>query len=143
MLAAYLMFFALQRRAEPVTTSFVGYVSMITGTAVGAAAFGERLPAIAWPALALIAGSMWLLKRPASDVAATSIERHDAGAGMRERPLLTFSENSLVRLQREGPAALRVEAVALRRHCLAAVGRLRIRSRQAGEGVKTDEDQVL
>jgi hypothetical protein len=64
MLAAYLMFFALQRRAEPVTTSFVGYVSMITGTALGAAAFGERLPAIAWPALALIAGSMWLLKRP-------------------------------------------------------------------------------
>jgi drug/metabolite transporter (DMT)-like permease len=73
MLAAYLMFFALQRRAEPVTTSFVGYVSMITGTAAGAVAFGERLPAIVWPALALIAGSMWLLKRPASDVAAASI----------------------------------------------------------------------
>jgi drug/metabolite transporter (DMT)-like permease len=96
MLAAYLMFFALQRRAEPVTTSFVGYVSMITGTAVGAAAFGERLPAIAWPALALIVGSMWLLKRPASDVAATSIQSDTTPApACANDHCSAFSENSL------------------------------------------------
>jgi drug/metabolite transporter (DMT)-like permease len=66
MIAAYLLFFALQRKAEPVTVSFVGYVSMATGIAVAALGFGEHLPAIVWPALALIAGSMWLIRRPAS-----------------------------------------------------------------------------
>lgn len=70
MMAGYLLFFALQRKAEPVTTSFVGYVAMLTGTAIGVIGFGERLPALVWPALALIAGSMWLLKRSASPVAA-------------------------------------------------------------------------
>jgi drug/metabolite transporter (DMT)-like permease len=65
MMGAYLMFFVLQRRAGPVTTSFVGYVSMTTGVAIGAIGFGERLPGLAWPALALIAGSMWLLQRSA------------------------------------------------------------------------------
>jgi hypothetical protein len=63
MVGAYLLYFALQRRAEPLTTSFVGYVSMLTGTAVAAVGLGERLAAITWPALALIAGSMWLLAR--------------------------------------------------------------------------------
>jgi drug/metabolite transporter (DMT)-like permease len=62
MMAGYLLFFTLQRRAEPVTLSFVGYVSMSTGMAVAALGFGERLPAIVWPALALIVGSMWLLQ---------------------------------------------------------------------------------
>jgi drug/metabolite transporter (DMT)-like permease len=67
MMAGYLLFFTLQRRAEPVTLSFVGYVSMSTGMAIAALGFGERLPAIVWPALALIVGSMWLLQRsPAS-----------------------------------------------------------------------------
>lgn len=65
MVGAYLLFFALQRKATPVTTSFVGYISMMTGTAVGALGLGERLPLIAWPALALIVVSMWLLKRSA------------------------------------------------------------------------------
>lgn len=82
MMGAYLMFFALQRKAEPVTTSFVGYVSMLTGTAAGVIGFGERLPAIVWPALALIAGSMWLLKTsaaaaaPAAAPAATCSNSH-------------------------------------------------------------------
>lgn len=70
MMAAYLLFFALQRRAEPVMLSFVGYVSMLTGTAVAAVGFGESLPAVVWPALGLIAGSMWLVKRSASPAAA-------------------------------------------------------------------------
>ena len=62
-IASYLLFFALQRRAGPVTTSFVGYVSMITGTIVAAVGFGEHLPVPAWPALGLIAGSVWLLQK--------------------------------------------------------------------------------
>lgn len=66
MMGGYLLFFALQRKAEPVTMSFVGYVSMTTGIAVGAVGFGERLPMLVWPAFALIAGSMWLLKRSAA-----------------------------------------------------------------------------
>lgn len=74
MMAAYLLFFALQRNAEPVTTSFVGYVSMLTGTAVGVVGFGERLPVIVWPALALIVGSMWLLKASTAAAAAPAAE---------------------------------------------------------------------
>lgn len=72
MMAAYLLFFTLQRKAEPVTTSFVGYVSTMTGTAVAAVGFGERLPVIVWPALALIAGSVWMLKRSAPAAAAAA-----------------------------------------------------------------------
>jgi drug/metabolite transporter (DMT)-like permease len=65
-IASYLLFFALQRRAGPVTTSFVGYVSMITGTIVAAVGFGEHLPLAAWPAFAFIAGSVWLLQKSAA-----------------------------------------------------------------------------
>jgi drug/metabolite transporter (DMT)-like permease len=74
MVGAYLLFFALQRRAEPVISSFVGYVSMLTGTAVAAVGFGERVSAIAWPALALIAASMWLLRRATAADAAAAAE---------------------------------------------------------------------
>jgi drug/metabolite transporter (DMT)-like permease len=81
MIAGYLLFFALQRKAEPVTVSFVGYVSMTTGTAVGAIGFGEGLSAVVWPALALIVGSMWLLKRPASGTPlAESTPMQDTGS---------------------------------------------------------------
>ena len=72
MMAAYLLFFALQRTAEPVTVSFVGYISMTTGMAVAALGFGEQLPAIVWPALALIAGSIWLTWRSASSARLTA-----------------------------------------------------------------------
>lgn len=75
MMAAYLLFFALQRKAEPVTVSFVGYVSMTTGLAVAALGFGEQLPTIVWPALALIVGSMWLIRRSASSSATVEPER--------------------------------------------------------------------
>jgi drug/metabolite transporter (DMT)-like permease len=78
MMAAYLLFFALQRRAEPVTTSFVGYVSMTTGMTAGAIGFGESLPALVWPALALVAGSMWLLKSAAAAAPATVSDTGDA-----------------------------------------------------------------
>ena len=74
MMAGYLLFFALQRKAEPVTVSFVGYVSMTTGIAVAAIGFGEHLPAIVWPALALIVGSMWLIKRSALPAPAIAVE---------------------------------------------------------------------
>jgi drug/metabolite transporter (DMT)-like permease len=66
LLGSYLLFFILQRRAEAVTISFVGYVSMVTGTGVAAIQFGEQLPLAAWPALGLIGGSVWLLKRSAA-----------------------------------------------------------------------------
>ena len=74
MMAGYLLFFALQRKAEPVTVSFVGYVSMTTGIAVAAIGFGEHLPAIVWPALALIVGSMRLIKRSALSAPASVAE---------------------------------------------------------------------
>jgi drug/metabolite transporter (DMT)-like permease len=91
MIAAYLMFFALQRRAEPVMTSFVGYVSMITGTAVGVVAFGDRLLAVAWPALALIVGSMWLLKGRAPNI----MENTAASSACANDHCSAISENSL------------------------------------------------
>lgn len=58
----YLFYFALQRRAEPVTFSFIGYVMMIVGVTVGTLAFGERLPWTVWPAAALVLGALVLLQ---------------------------------------------------------------------------------
>jgi drug/metabolite transporter (DMT)-like permease len=65
-IASYLLFFMLQRRAGPLTTSFVGYVAMITATIVAAVGFGDQLPLAAWPAFGLIAGSVWLLQKSAA-----------------------------------------------------------------------------
>lgn len=53
--------FLLQRRAGPVTFSFIGYGMLLTGIAAAAALFGE------WPApdivlaLAVVAGMLWWL----------------------------------------------------------------------------------
>lgn len=58
----YLFYFALQRRAEPLTFSFIGYVMMLTGAAIGTAAFGERLPWTVWPAAGLVLGALLLLQ---------------------------------------------------------------------------------
>ena len=80
MIAAYLLFFTLQRRAEPVTVSFVGYVSMTTGMVVAAVGFGEALPDAVWPALALIAVSMWLIKRSAVSAVAAAASPVGAAA---------------------------------------------------------------
>lgn len=80
-MAGYLLFFTLQRRAGPVVLSFVGTVSMATGLAVAAIGFGEAVPAALAPALALIGASMWLLRRPSGDAApdaAPTASRADA-----------------------------------------------------------------
>lgn len=66
LVAGYLLYFKLQQRAEPVTFSFMGYVVMATGVAVGTLVFGERLPWTAWPALALIGGALWLVRGTAA-----------------------------------------------------------------------------
>lgn len=68
----YLLYFALQRRAEPVTFSFMGYVSMATGVAAGTLAFGEQLPWTTLPALAAIGAALWLLQRSPGPAPATA-----------------------------------------------------------------------
>jgi drug/metabolite transporter (DMT)-like permease len=66
LVAGYLLYFLLQQRAEPVTFSFMGYVVMVTGVAIGTLFFGERLPPTTLPALALIGSALWLIRRSAS-----------------------------------------------------------------------------
>lgn len=66
LVAGYILYFLLQQRAEPVTFSFMGYVVMATGVAIGTAAFGERLPWTTVPALALISAALWLMKSTAA-----------------------------------------------------------------------------
>jgi drug/metabolite transporter (DMT)-like permease len=66
----YLFYFALQRRAEPVTFSLIGYVMMLSGVAVATLAFGERLPWTVWPAAALVLVALRLLSSPAVPTAA-------------------------------------------------------------------------
>jgi drug/metabolite transporter (DMT)-like permease len=66
LVAGYILYFLLQQRAEPVTFSFMGYVVMATGVAIGTVAFGERLPWTTLPALALISAALWLMKGTAA-----------------------------------------------------------------------------
>ena len=66
LVAGYILYFLLQQRAEPVTFSFMGYVVMATGVAIGTVAFGERLPWTTLPALALISAALWLMKSTAA-----------------------------------------------------------------------------
>lgn len=61
LVAGYLLYFALQRRADPVTFSFIGYVMMLTGVAAGTLFFGERLSAAVWPASVLVLAALVLL----------------------------------------------------------------------------------
>ena len=75
----YLFYFALQRRAEPVTFSFIGYVMMVPGVAIGTFAFGERLPWTVWPAAALVFAALLLLQSPARAAMPAAI-RLDRGA---------------------------------------------------------------
>ncbi len=65
MVAGYAMYFELIRRSDAVTFSFVGYVMMLTGVAVGVGILGERLPPSAMPALALIVTAFLLIRRAA------------------------------------------------------------------------------
>jgi drug/metabolite transporter (DMT)-like permease len=66
LVAGYILYFLLQQRAEPVTFSFMGYVVMATGVAIGTAVFGERLPWTTVPALALISAALWLMRSTAA-----------------------------------------------------------------------------
>jgi drug/metabolite transporter (DMT)-like permease len=63
LVGGYRLYVVLQRRAEPVTFSFMGYVTMATGVAAGIGWFGERLAWTTWPALALILAALWLVQR--------------------------------------------------------------------------------
>jgi drug/metabolite transporter (DMT)-like permease len=63
LVGGYRLYFILQRRAEPVTFSFMGYVTMATGVAAGTGWFGERLAWTTWPALGLILAALWLVQR--------------------------------------------------------------------------------
>jgi len=71
----YIFYFALQRRAEPVTFSFMGYVMMIPGVVIGIFAFEERLPWTVWPAAALVFAALLLLQAPARGATPTALRR--------------------------------------------------------------------
>ena len=60
----YQLYFALQRRAEPVTFSFMGYVSMMTGVLAGTQVFGERLHWSTGPSALLILAALAMLRTP-------------------------------------------------------------------------------
>jgi drug/metabolite transporter (DMT)-like permease len=80
LVVGYILYFELQRRAEPVTFSFMGYVMTLTGVVVGGFAFGERLPWVIAPAVLLIMASLWLIQR------AKRIEPASHGTGQRLPP---------------------------------------------------------
>lgn len=62
----YLLYFALQRRADAVTFSFIGYVMMLAGVGIGTVFFGERLSWSVLPAAALVLMALVMLQRTAS-----------------------------------------------------------------------------
>jgi drug/metabolite transporter (DMT)-like permease len=61
--AAYLLYFRLIAGAGAVTTSQIGYVITLAGTAWGAWLFGERPGLLTLPAAALIFAGLWLVTR--------------------------------------------------------------------------------
>lgn len=61
LVAGYLCYFALQRRAEPVAFSLIGGVMMLVSVGIGTAVFGEPVNATLWPAIGLIGWALWLL----------------------------------------------------------------------------------
>jgi drug/metabolite transporter (DMT)-like permease len=63
LVVGYLLYFALQRRADPVTFSFIGYVMMSTGVLAGLLFFGERLSWTVWPAMGLVLTALVLIAR--------------------------------------------------------------------------------
>jgi drug/metabolite transporter (DMT)-like permease len=58
-----MLFFALQRRTDAVTMSFVGYMLALTAVLLGALVLGETLPWQLAPAAALIFSGFWLIRR--------------------------------------------------------------------------------
>lgn len=65
LVVGYLLYFALQRRSDAVTFSFIGYVMMLTGVGIGTVFFGEELSWRVLPAAALVLAALMLLQRPA------------------------------------------------------------------------------
>ena len=63
MVLGYVLYFRLQRVAEPVSFSFMGYVITLTGVLLGAVMFGEALEWRLLPALALVMLGFWLIRR--------------------------------------------------------------------------------
>lgn len=63
LMAAYLCYFALQRRAEPVAFSLIGYVMMLVSVGMGVTLFGEQVAWTLWPAVVLIALALWMMNR--------------------------------------------------------------------------------
>jgi drug/metabolite transporter (DMT)-like permease len=58
----YVLYFELQKRAEPVVFSFMGYVTMLTGVAAGLL-LGEQVRASMLPALLLILAALRMVAR--------------------------------------------------------------------------------
>lgn len=63
MVAGFTLYFVLQRRAEPVTFSLMGYVITLTGVVAGTGLLGEPLPGGTLPALVLTVAALWLMHR--------------------------------------------------------------------------------
>lgn len=61
LVAGYLCYFALQRRAEPVAFSLIGYVMMLVSVGIGTVAFSESVAWTLWPAIGLIGWALWLI----------------------------------------------------------------------------------
>lgn len=76
----YLFYFALQRRAEPVTFSFIGYVMMLAGVAVGTLAFGERLAWTVWPAAGLVLAALAMLQPAAAVCTRAAVGRREGAS---------------------------------------------------------------
>lgn len=63
LVAGYLCYFALQRRAEPVAFSLIGYVMMLVSVGIGMSVFGEAVAWTVWPAIVLIGVALSLIHR--------------------------------------------------------------------------------
>lgn len=63
LVTGYLCYFALQRRAEPVAFSLIGYVMMLVSVGIGTSLFGETVAWTLWPAILLIGSALWLINR--------------------------------------------------------------------------------
>lgn len=63
LVAGFILYFALQIRADPVIFSFMGYVVTLTALLAGALVFGETIPLRALPAAALIGIGLWMTAR--------------------------------------------------------------------------------
>lgn len=69
LVAGYLCYFALQRRAEPVAFSLIGYVMMLVSVSIGTSFFGETVAWTLWPAILLIGSALWMINRFPVEVA--------------------------------------------------------------------------